>query len=412
MRLFSKFVADFEYIRVKMRVGFFFSILGFPLYYYFWAHLFPQSYENIYLRLAGILFALLWIVSDYSRKDHERFHYCLSVVALTFAAPFFFTYMFLQNGASSVWLGSLICSVLYLAIVADAVSFLFMFLVGVPLAFLAYFYQPHQHIDAYDILETLPVVFFALSGALAMKWAEEWMIRSNKRKAVALAGSIAHELRTPLLGVRLELEHFDQLCRDLENAQGGIPENAGEYQEVSERLSRHIQKASHIVDCLLLNVREESFDRSGFSRHSMRQVLDDVLARYPLTAKERGLITVHPQEDFTFWGDDLLMAHVLMNLIKNAFSAVAAAEKGSVEIYFSQIKGKNAMCVRDTGRGIHAAARNKIFDRFYSETSGGAGLGLAFCKRVVDSFGGNVECYSEDGEYTEFRVLLPSGEGS
>jgi two-component system CAI-1 autoinducer sensor kinase/phosphatase CqsS len=408
MGLFSKFVADFEYIRAKMRVGLFFSILGFPLYYYFWAHLFPQSYENIYMRVAGVLFAVLWIVSDYHRKNHERAHHLLSVVALTFAAPFFFTYMFLQNGASGVWLGSLICSILYLAIVADAISFMFMFLVGVPLAYAAYMLAPHQQVVGYDILETLPVIFFALSGALAMKWAEEWMIRTNRQKAVALAGSIAHELRTPLLGVRLELQHFNELCGQLGK---GNADSAAQYEAVARRLDRHVQKASHIVDCLLLNVREENFDRSGFSHHSIRQVLEDVLARYPLTEKERALIRVRADEDFTFWGDDLLMAHVLMNLLKNAFSAVAAAEKGDVEISFSRSEGKNLMCVRDTGKGVRADVKSKIFERFYSETSGGAGLGLAFCKRVIDSFGGAVECYSEAGEYTEFRVLLPAGEG-
>ncbi|WP_417449708.1 sensor histidine kinase [Kordiimonas sp.] len=407
MRPFSKFVTDFEYIRAKMRVGLFFSILGFPLYYYFWAYLFPQSYENIYLRIAGVVLAVLWIVSDYTRKGHERFHYCLSVVALTFAAPFFFTYMFLQNGASGIWLGSLICAVLYLAIVADAVSFLLMFLIGMPLAYLAYRYEPYQPVAVYDILEALPVVFFAASGALAMKWAEEWVIRANKRKAVALAGSIAHELRTPLLGIRLELEHFQQLDLDVEPI---VPSGESHYMEVSERLNRHVQKASHIIDCLLLNVREESFDNSGFNQHSMQQVLDDVLARYPLTETERTLIKVHREEDFIFWGDDLLMAHVLMNLLKNAFAAVAAAEKGTVEVYFSRVKEKNIMCVRDTGRGIASVNREKIFERFYTDTSGGAGLGLAFCKRVVESFGGDVECYSEAGKYTEFRVLLPAGE--
>ena len=408
MRLFSKFVSEFEYIRMKMRVGLFFSILGFPLYYYFWAHLFPQSYENLYLRLAGVLFAILWIISDYTRKDHERFHYWLSMLALTFAAPFFFTYMFLQNGASGIWLGSLICAILYLAIVTDAFSFVFMFLIGVPLAYAAYRIAPHQPVDGYDVLEALPVIFFALSGALAMKWAEEWMIRSNRKKAVALAGSIAHELRTPLLGVRLELQHFDQLCRHLDNERGGEDNS---FREVARRLDRHVQKASHIVDCLLLNVREENFDRSGFSHHSMRHVLDDVLARYPMTERERALVRVRADDDFTFWGDDLLMAHVLMNLLKNAFSAVAAAEKGDVEIYLARQDGRNVMCVRDTGRGIRETSKARIFDRFYTETSGGAGLGLAFCKRVVDSFGGAVECYSEAGKYTEFRVLLPAGEG-
>ncbi len=405
----GKFRNNFDLTRAKVRAGALLGILGFPAYYLIWHDIYPQTYENAALRALCVGVLVIWLVADRFCSDLSAFFQTLTYAALVICLPFFFGFMFLANDGSAVWLGSLICGMLYLAVAVEIANFFCMFLMGSAVAVLVFFGVGDTVPDYYALAESLPVVLFALGGGLVLKFAEEWTIQANQRKAVALAGSIAHELRTPLLGIRLELENFSGLS-DAKNSDE-IAETLAHCNLSSRRLSRHVQKASHIVDCLLLNVREENFDRSGFSHHSMRRVLVDVMSRYPMSESERGLIKVRADEDFTFWGDDLLMAHVLMNLLKNAFSAVAAAEKGDVEIYLTQEQGRNAMCVRDTGKGLRADARSKIFERFYSETSGGAGLGLAFCRRVVDSFGGAVECYSEAGKFTEFRVLLPAGEG-
>jgi signal transduction histidine kinase len=66
------------------------------------------------------------------------------------------------------------------------------------------------------------------------------------------------------------------------------------------------------------------------------------------------------------------------------------------------------LALRDTGKGIQEKYMNRIFDPFYTSrpTGQGTGLGLAFCKEVLNSFAGNITCKSIYGEYTEFTLEL------
>jgi signal transduction histidine kinase len=68
------------------------------------------------------------------------------------------------------------------------------------------------------------------------------------------------------------------------------------------------------------------------------------------------------------------------------------------------------LCVTDTGSGIPQQALPHIFAPFFStkRTSGGAGMGLTFCKRVMEAFGGSIRCESAEGEYTTFALEFPA----
>jgi signal transduction histidine kinase len=65
--------------------------------------------------------------------------------------------------------------------------------------------------------------------------------------------------------------------------------------------------------------------------------------------------------------------------------------------------------VTDTGPGIPASLKHQIFDRFFSTIryGQGAGIGLSFCKMVMESIGGEIQCESREGEYTTFRLIFP-----
>lgn len=65
------------------------------------------------------------------------------------------------------------------------------------------------------------------------------------------------------------------------------------------------------------------------------------------------------------------------------------------------------MHFRDSGTGISADILPKIFDLFFSQTHHGSGIGLAFCKIVMESYGGKIECKSAEGEFTEFILSFP-----
>jgi signal transduction histidine kinase len=63
---------------------------------------------------------------------------------------------------------------------------------------------------------------------------------------------------------------------------------------------------------------------------------------------------------------------------------------------------------KDTGKGIASKDLPFVFDRFYTQTPHGTGIGLAFCQDVLKRFGGSIVCDSVEGEYTIFTLSFPS----
>ncbi|MCW5589359.1 MAG: ATP-binding protein [Legionellales bacterium] len=131
--------------------------------------------------------------------------------------------------------------------------------------------------------------------------------------------------------------------------------------------------------------------------------------RYPFSsAEEYRLIDWRPSvEDLYFNGAKLLMVHVLFNLIKNALHFIAKARKGKIKIWLVMEPTQGHLYFRDTGIGISSNNLPRIFERFYSTTLSGTGIGLSFCRLVLESFGGRITCRSLEGEFTEFCLTLP-----
>ncbi|MEZ5841327.1 MAG: HAMP domain-containing sensor histidine kinase [Hyphomicrobiales bacterium] len=341
-------------------------------------------------------------------KRINRKYIVFSYFYLLYCLPFFFCFMFLHNVESSAWIGSMICAIMYLAFVVDAANLAIMFLLGGGGAALAFLATATPPINTQAILEALPVVAFALFGGVATKYAEERSIAANRDRAMALAHSIAHELRTPLFGLKLELDALNtDMARGLEEGEETIERR--ELVPVLHRIRRHTSKAANIVELLLHNARDEEIDNRSFSMHDMATTVGDALARYPLSDAERKRISLRVVSDFRYYGSDLLMANVIANLIGNALRATNQ-NGGPISIEIDGSEAAPMVRVRDGGTGIARHDLKKVFDRFYSGREGGAGLGLAFCKRVITSFGGSITCRSEPGLFTEFLIRLPKAE--
>jgi signal transduction histidine kinase len=107
------------------------------------------------------------------------------------------------------------------------------------------------------------------------------------------------------------------------------------------------------------------------------------------------------------------MRHALMNLIHNAIKYTPNGGTITVEVH-RMSSGQAAIEVRDTGPGIPAAHRDRIFDRFYrvdasrSREEGGVGLGLAIARWAVEANSGRIDLASDGRKGSSFRVLLPT----
>jgi two-component system, CAI-1 autoinducer sensor kinase/phosphatase CqsS len=103
-----------------------------------------------------------------------------------------------------------------------------------------------------------------------------------------------------------------------------------------------------------------------------------------------------------------LMIFTLSNMIKNSLYAMKAAEKGDIHIRVDSKASSGTLTVTDTASGIPKAVIKRIFDTYYStKQSAGAGVGLAFCQRVIKAFNGQIRCDSVEGQYTTFTISLP-----
>jgi signal transduction histidine kinase len=237
-----------------------------------------------------------------------------------------------------------------------------------------------------------------------------------------LAGSIAHELRTPLSAIMLDANALSRYLPYYEEAyakakDAGIPltkihpnelENIGGIPESLQTLSRN---AHTMINMLLTNLNERTEERK-VERCSITSCVEEALNAYPFSQQERELVHWSKTNDFDFIGHKELIKHVMFNLIKNALYAIASVSKGEIYITvepekISKGKKTNQLIFKDTGPGISAQSLPHIFDRFYTKTRHGTGIGLAFCQSVIKGFGGEIACTSKPGEHTTFTISLP-----
>jgi two-component system CAI-1 autoinducer sensor kinase/phosphatase CqsS len=243
--------------------------------------------------------------------------------------------------------------------------------------------------------------------------------RSRLMSPVALAASVAHEMRTPLATIRMQAgalgRHLPELLRGYRLAvEHGLlaprlPAAAlHEIDILSQRITHQVDRSGAFIDMMLAAARAEKIDRTRFAACSARACVEEALARYPFMTGERQRVALQGEADFVFWGSRELLVLLLFNLLKNALYALAAADKGEIVIGLSTDAGNNSVQVTDTGSGMPEHVRLRVFDEFFSTKGGkGTGIGLAFCRRVMIAFGGQIRCESEEGRYTRFTLEFP-----
>ena len=240
---------------------------------------------------------------------------------------------------------------------------------------------------------------------------ERRLIEQRRLATLESLGTIvAHEMRTPLLSINSAAEGIKTWSSTLlSNKELSFSENQT-YKKMLNLLSNimfEVDSATLVVNMILENVKFSKSKNVELTRQTIIDCVQTTLDRYPLYEHHEGLIHLHVNEDFVFLGEKHLFAHVLFNLIKNALYFIDAAEKGEIFIWTEKTDSMNLLHFKDTGMGIKSEELSNIFEKFYSRRYHGVGLGLAFCKMVMDKFGGDITCHSEYGEYTEFILAFP-----
>jgi two-component system CAI-1 autoinducer sensor kinase/phosphatase CqsS len=393
------------------------AVIGFPLYGWIWSVAYPQPYENFALRFLGVALALPLLFAR--RMQKKRWMAGYSYVALTYMAPYFFTFMFLMNDGSSVWAQSLLIAVVALFLF-DGLFATISWLVGTTLAYLT-FVAVIGRIGwpSSAILVNLPIDIFAILLVSVSKVSRRIIEEEKLNGMAAVLGSISHELRTPLLSVHASAKGLKQYVptlvdfykkhSDLAIGAERLPSRQLEMTlPAIERIQAEVQSMNSAIDLLLVNAGRAREKPQLVNVFSVKDVMERAVAWYPFESdKYRALVTLDIKTDFKIEANEDLMSMVIVNLLKNALRAVARARKGDIRIVVEAKGHGGRITIRDTGCGIPADQMAHIFTRFQSYPAHeGTGIGLAFCRETLASWGAKIICRSEEGAFCEFVMLF------
>jgi two-component system, OmpR family, phosphate regulon sensor histidine kinase PhoR len=236
-------------------------------------------------------------------------------------------------------------------------------------------------------------------------------LRRLQRIRAEFIDNLSHELRTPLTTVSLLAE---TLQREAEAVGDAIPA------KMRDRIAKIEVETGHLVQ-MVSELLDLSRIESGGTLHltdgvDMGRLAADAAERLRLFAERQGvtLIVDRPVELPRVRGDASRLGQVVVNLVHNAVKF--SPDGGDVTVRTFARGNEVVTAVEDHGIGVPAAARDRIFERFYkvdrarlrAEAGGGTGLGLAIARHVVEQHGGRIWVESEEGAGATFSFALPT----
>jgi signal transduction histidine kinase len=246
-------------------------------------------------------------------------------------------------------------------------------------------------------LSTLAETFNTMLDRLALAF-------DTQRQFVADA---SHELRTPLTVMRGQLDLLARGARASVDAGG----QSAEVQRVERLLQAELARVSRLVDELLLLAQSERPDFLRPEAVDLADLATNLWDGLSLTAaRDFQIGTLAP---VTIVADPDRLAQALRNLARNAITHTREPD-GVVRIDVADLAGGHVrLSVSDDGPGVPREARERVFERFYrtdlgrTRADGGAGLGLAIVRAIVEAHQGTIVVGESELGGARFDIDLP-----
>ncbi|HCG5267964.1 TPA: response regulator [Vibrio parahaemolyticus] len=404
----------YEYAEPNLTLVGWMGFIGFPLYYFVWDFMFPQSYENLPLRLfcSALFFGIIFhnrLSSSWRKYVHVYYQ-----ITITTCLPFFFFYMLLMNDWSNVWVMSFMSAIFLHILLVHVTRVMFaQTFAGIGLATFFAWIAKGFHLDITMDWTHVPIFLFIYVFGNMFYFRNQIEHEAKVSLAKSFGAGIAHEMRNPLSG----------LCTSIDVIQSVLPNKkaigekdqyvmSGEdvtlLREVSEDAMNIIHSGNETIDLLLTSIDENRVSRSSFKRYSAQSVVEKAIESFSYKrSTDRFAISFDARSEFDFLGSDTLLKYVMYNLFKNAFHH-RSSDEFHIHVSMQSNDTVNQIVVTDNGSGIAPDVIRHIFQDFYTTgKSGSYGLGLPFCKKVMRSFGGNIKCISQPGEWSQFTLTFP-----
>jgi two-component system sensor histidine kinase TctE len=241
-----------------------------------------------------------------------------------------------------------------------------------------------------------PVELLPLIGAM-----NELMERISKGEQAQqnFLADVAHQLRTPLTGLKLQLELlYDKHHRE--------PDSARSLEMMNSSVERMIRQSRQLL--ALARSEPGLFERRKLENLSLDKLVEESIQHFIEEADKKQIDLGFDLRQGRMLGDRFLLRDLIDNLIDNAIRY--SPPHSSVTVRCQEQEGATLLAVEDSGPGIAPEHRERIFDRFYraNDKALGSGLGLAIVREIAHDHGAaiSLNCGGE-GQGTIFTVRFP-----
>ena len=211
-----------------------------------------------------------------------------------------------------------------------------------------------------------------------------------------MAATVAHEVRNPLNAISMGLQRLKAEFQPIDDQE--------DYSRLTELMLGEVQRLNSIVEQFLslarpLKIKPEAFLVRDLL-HELATLVEDEGQRSKVQIRVVAPLTLPPLK-----ADREYLRQSLLNLILNSLQAMP--DGGTLTLEARTSKGNFLISVTDTGIGIAAEHRSRIFEPYFTTKAKGSGLGLAITRRIVEAHGGTVTVTNEAGGGCRFLISLP-----
>jgi two-component system, NtrC family, sensor histidine kinase HydH len=226
-----------------------------------------------------------------------------------------------------------------------------------------------------------------------LKKSQADLTRAAKLAVVGeMSAAMSHEVRTPLGILR---SSADLLLRE--------PRLTKQGKEVLGFIVSETERLNKLVSTLIDAARPR---KPAFTKVNLTEIAANAIALLKSQAQTKNInITFEQTETLSLLADADQMTQVMMNLLMNALQILPKG--GKIEVSFQNEKEQVLMDFMDDGPGILVENQAQIFEPFFTQRSGGVGLGLAVVRQIVQAHGGEISYQTSPYNGAQFRVSLP-----
>ena len=216
-----------------------------------------------------------------------------------------------------------------------------------------------------------------------------------------LTASVAHEMNQPLAAILQNAEAIQSLLATHDPDLGEVRAAIGDMIEDAAR-------ASDVIKRLRSLFRGEELKKTELELGHLVGEVAKIVRSDALTRNVSFALDLAPAAAIVL-GDRVQLQQAVLNLVLNAFEAVAGAGHGSRQVVVKvPVSERSAqILVRDSGGGIDAEALPRIFDPFFTTKPDGMGMGLAISRSIVESHGGRLTASPNPDRGMTFGIDLP-----